>query len=141
MGIAAGGLIKQCILEDPNPAICWDHERTIIFNVQILDANGFRQITGMDPPESPITAATYSKHGLPFYKIFDEKSSVVGDFGELKSIKQLEKAEGTKRKRPVEDEPSYKNPLVVLNPDGSRRPFRAVSELREDLQKLRSVQF
>ena len=90
MGVAPGGLIKQCILEDENPASIWEPDHTICFNVQILNSNVFCQVTGMDPPKTPISAATYAVEGLPFFQIYNETSNVEGDFGELKSVKQID---------------------------------------------------
>lgn len=72
MGVAPGGLIKQCILEDEYSAASWDSAHTITFNVQILNSEVFRQVAGMDPPETPVDAKTYSGLGLPFYKIYNE---------------------------------------------------------------------
>ncbi|MCJ1300904.1 hypothetical protein MMC08_003703 [Hypocenomyce scalaris] len=41
-GIAPGGVIKQCILEDPYVAESWDTDCTITFNFQILKSAMFR---------------------------------------------------------------------------------------------------
>ncbi len=56
LGIAPGGLIKQCVLEDTHPAWIWDTDRQISFNVQILNSELFQQVTGVAPPDTPISA-------------------------------------------------------------------------------------
>ena len=43
MGLAAGGLIRQVIMRDVLPANHWDASRTLVFNVQILNASHFQQ--------------------------------------------------------------------------------------------------
>ncbi|KAL9066439.1 MAG: hypothetical protein Q9161_007578 [Pseudevernia consocians] len=49
------GLIKQCILEDTNPASIWDRDHTACFNVQILNSgNRFSELTGTAPPSTPV---------------------------------------------------------------------------------------
>ena len=146
LGVAAGGLIKQWILPDTNPASIWQRDRTVCFNVQILNSAAFHQITGTNPPESPISAATYASEGLPFFAIYNETSDIKGDFGAVKSVKALDKdkaKDGKKygRDRNDDDELTYKNPIVVLNPEGTQIGFRPVSELEEALSNMNAVRF
>lgn len=146
LGTAAGGLIKQCILEDTNSPSIWQRERTICFNVQVLNSDAFRQVTGMEPPGTPISATTYASQGLPFYKIYNETSNVKGDFGGIKSVKTLDKTKaGTKRGRKQDDEqddePPYKNPVILLSPNDGKVDFPPVSELVKELASMKNVQF
>lgn len=147
LGVAAGGFIKQCILKDTNQADSWQRGRTIRFNVQILNSAVFRQVTGMDPPKTPISAATYASQGLPFFDIYNETSDIKGNFKEAKSIKEVEKmkyANGKKHPRGEgdgDDETTYKNPVVVLDPEGVQTGFRPVSELEEELLSMNAVRF
>ena len=60
LSIAAGGLIKQCIVPDTNPAGIWQRDRSICFNVQILKSTSFRQVTGMDLPDTPVSVKSYA---------------------------------------------------------------------------------
>ena len=87
MGVAPGGLIKQCILSDTNPASIWERDSTICFNVHILNSDMFQQVTGKAPPSTPVSAETYADEGLPFYKIYGETSTIKGDFNSIKSVK------------------------------------------------------
>lgn len=142
MGVAPGGLIKQCILSDTAPASIWEATRTICFNVQILSSEVFAEVTGMDPPKTPITAKDYAEKGLPFYKLYNETSTVKGNFDGIKSVTTLDKAmAGDKRGREEHGEPPYKNPIVLLNPDGLSMRFRPVSELERELASIKAVQF
>lgn len=113
--------------------------------MQILNSEVFRQVTGVEPPETPITAKTYAEHGLPFYKLYNETSAVKGDFKGVKSVKAIDKAKAKasngKRKHAEHDEPSLNNPVVLLNPDGARKKFCPVSELKEELLRMNGVQF
>ena len=144
LGVAPGGLIKQCILEDTNPATIWERDRTVCFNVQILNSDMFRQVTGKPPPSTPVSAKTYRDHGLPFYKIYGEQSTMHGDFDGIKSVKGLDKIKNENGKRgnegdgaakankqakgssvgadeddADEDEQPLENPIILLNSDGS----------------------
>lgn len=109
MGIAAGGLVRQVILGDPHGSTAWDYESTIMFSkssvtfntqpvlmvckdVQLLNALLFRSVTGIAPPPSPVTAATYAAAGLPFFVLPAEvKSGIKGSFSGIKSMIALDR--------------------------------------------------
>ena len=57
MSVAAGGLIKYGIVPDNNPAITWDIDRSIGFNVQILNSDLFHRVAGVNTPNTPVSAA------------------------------------------------------------------------------------
>ena len=132
MGVAAGGLINQSIIEDRHEAISWDKNETILFNVQIVNSEMFRNITGLEPPKSPVSAETYAAAGRPFFKLYEEVSTVSGGFGEVKSIAELneEKDGGQAEEKP------HDFPLILTNPEGPEAPFRSVSELEESVRKM-----
>jgi hypothetical protein len=145
MGIAPGGLIKQCIIGDKHPSSAWDSERTVMFNVQILNSELFHAVTGKSPPKSPISAKTYAQHGLPFYKIYEEKSSIMGNFQNLKSITELDDIKDKSGTRNEEHEQhgetTSNNPIVLLNPEGFPMKFRHVSELERNLSRMKYANF
>ncbi|KAI4199039.1 MAG: hypothetical protein LQ350_004861 [Teloschistes chrysophthalmus] len=145
LGVAAGGLIKQCIINDTYEADTWDRHSTIRFNVQILNSAVFRQVTGMAPPSTPISAATYASQGLPFFDIYNETSDIQGDFKDVKSVKQIDKVKSVAGKKhgreDDDDEPSYKNPIVILDSKGGNIGFRPFSELEKELANMNAVQF
>lgn len=97
MGIAAGGNIRQAIVEDrtwdlelPNGPECWDTTKTKVFNVQILNTVHFRQVTGIAAPKPPVSAQTYAAMGLPFFSMYEEPTDVSGDFGSVRSVAQID---------------------------------------------------
>jgi hypothetical protein len=139
MGIAAGGLIKQTIVNDNNNPTIWDTGNGTIFNVQILNSAAFEAITGKAPPKTPVTARTYAAHGYPYYDIYDEKpSGIKGDFSGVQSVAEkdlqgvpaLEKAKAVAEV--IED---TNNPLVLLDQAGGYTGFRPVKVMEEELIK------
>jgi hypothetical protein len=94
MSLGAGGFIKQVIHRDEWSYDYWDRDKTILFNLQLLDATFFKHILGIDPPETPITAITYAEHGYPFYKLYEQPSGIFRDF-HLKSVGALDKEFGS----------------------------------------------
>ena len=139
MGIAAGGLIKQTIIKDTHDPTIWEPSCGTIFNVQILNSASFRQVTGMDAPTTPVTAATYAQHGYPYYDLWDEKSSgIAGNFDGVKSVneKDLEGAPTLQKAQAVaETIKSTNNAVISLDADGQRIGFRPVPQMEEEVRK------
>lgn len=133
MAIAPAGLINQAIVRDPIDAAVWDKENTIMFNVQLLNASVFQGLLGLPAPTTPITPALYSLYGFPFFKMYEEKSSIKGTFPGIKSVAELDKAKGKKRSQ--HDDPTLAFPIVILD-TSEKRPFFAVSEMAQMLKQI-----
>jgi ubiquitin len=90
MGIAAGGIIEQVIHEDPG-TIKWDATQTKTFNIQILNSAEFKVVTDKKA-EKPHDWSEMKAFGLglPFFKLFEEPSTVSGEFTAVKSINQID---------------------------------------------------
>lgn len=121
------------------------------FNIQLLNASFFEQVTGLPPPETPVNAEIYAAAGLPFFDMYEEQSNVSGDFDKVKSIGQIDKTkDNTIKPRLVaidsplrQAPPSYKNlktmvddPDGLLDPVGPLREFRTVTDLRSDVERM-----
>ncbi|MDX6645184.1 MAG: hypothetical protein QOK40_911 [Miltoncostaeaceae bacterium] len=72
MGIAAGGRMRQEIHPDPHGLDTWDPTRTGRVYVHIVNSMAFRDITGLEPPATPVSARAYTEHGLPWFDLYDE---------------------------------------------------------------------
>jgi hypothetical protein len=97
LSIGAGGTIEQDIEEDTNNPRIWDTANSKLLSIHILNSADFEEVTGMLPPETPVTADVYAKLGLPFYELYTEKpkpSKVGGGtvFGALKTLSQIDAA-------------------------------------------------
>lgn len=107
MGIAAGGHIKQQILEDEYGADSWDSKAYRDIVIHIVNSAVFEEITGGPPPETPITMAQYQRYNIPWYSNYDEKAATVGAIGILRrilSVGQIDKQRG--RNVEVDTEPA-----------------------------------
>ncbi|OQO11829.1 hypothetical protein B0A48_03556 [Cryoendolithus antarcticus] len=140
MSVAAGGLIKQSIRLDKHDPKIWEPESGIILSFSILNSEAFKTVTGEEPPETPITAATYAKYGLPYYSLLDETpSGIYGNFSEIASVATKD-GTGTqteeKTQAAVEVAKSTKNPVVSLDADGQRVGFRPVSKMKEEVREM-----
>jgi predicted RNA-binding protein with RPS1 domain len=91
LGIAAGGRMKQQITKDPYGAEFWDQENTSRIFVHIVNSTMFQQITGRRPPETPISAQTYTQHRYPWYDMYNEDGvAPTGAFNNIKSVRDID---------------------------------------------------
>jgi hypothetical protein len=97
MGLGAGGKMRQSIYPDSHGVATWDEERTGRVYVHIVNSEMYKQITGQSPPDSPISAQTYSEMGYPWFDLFDEHLGDVAKsevFDGVKSIAEMDKEKG-----------------------------------------------
>jgi hypothetical protein len=143
MSLGAGGFIEQVIHRDEWSYDCWDRDKTILFNLQLLDATCFKHIVGIDPPDTPITAVTYAEHGYPFYKLYEQPSGIFRDF-HLKSVGALDKKLGSNFTDhqeeqnlafPSEDITEYRCSAVTLNTVDTKTEFIPIQELEIRFKK------
>ena len=65
--------------------------------VHIANSLTFREITGEEPPHTPVSAKMYTECGYPWFKLYDEEEHDVtpGEkFKKVKSIKEMDKKKG-----------------------------------------------
>lgn len=97
MGIAAGGSIKQQIQKDTYGVDTWCIERKRSVTIHLVNSLAYRAITGIDPPQSPITAVEYQRAKIPWYSHYDETAPVVKPpsiFKRILGVTGIEKKRG-----------------------------------------------
>ena len=77
MGLGAGGAVKQKIYPDVYGIDVWDQANYGSLTVHILNSAQYQIVTGEDPPPTPIDAATYTRHNLPWFELYDEEKQHV----------------------------------------------------------------
>ena len=110
MGLAAGGKMKQEIYPDSYGVDTWDEENFGRIYVHIVNSMMYRQITGMEPPPTPVTAKMYTQYGLPWFDLYDEGKGDVAPskkLSKVKSVKEMDKKNGL---TPQQDDTSVKIP-------------------------------
>lgn len=90
MGLGAGGQMEQEIYPDEYGVDVWDQRRSARVFVHIANSMAWREITGEEPPPTPVSAATYAEHGLPWFSLYDEGR------GDLAPSKRLERVASVK---------------------------------------------
>ena len=86
MGIAAGGRMKQRIYPDPHGLPTWDQTMRGGLFIHLVNSDVFKQLTGDEPPPTPISAKTYTDYGLPWFDLYDENA---GDLPASKRLAQV----------------------------------------------------
>lgn len=89
MGLAPGGKMRQKIYPDSYGIDTWDEEKFEHISVRILNSKQFRQVTGLAPPVTPVTAKTYTKYGLPWFDLYDEAYGDVAGAEKLARVKSV----------------------------------------------------
>ena len=96
MGIAAGGKMKQKIYADSYGIDTWDKSNYGRVYVHIVNSMMYREITGLEPPATPVTAETYAKQNLPWFDVYDETMSDIAPSPELSQVKTIQEIDAEK---------------------------------------------
>ncbi len=89
MGLAPGGRMKQEIYRDKYRKSEWELEQTSRCFVHIANSLVWRQITGMNPPTVPPTAAEYTRAGLPWFTWYDDQNAPLEGSKTLAGMKSV----------------------------------------------------
>jgi hypothetical protein len=107
--------MKQSIYPDPHGVDTWDEARTSRVFVHIVNSVMWREITGEEPPASPITARDYAAHGLPWFELYDERKGALGATPALTHVKSVKEIDAEKSAIPLQDdEPVNGGPIAKL---------------------------
>ena len=99
MGLGAGGTMRQKIYPDPHGVSTWDMGNYGSVFVHLLNSTQYRNITGQNPPTSPISVKSYAETGLPWFDLYDEdKGDIIGG-KPLTTIKSIQEKEAKKDRR------------------------------------------
>jgi len=123
MGIAAGGKMKQKIYADPHGVDTWDESNYNRVYVHIVNSMMYREITGLPPPATPVTAETYAQHNLPWFDVYDETMLDIAPSPELSQVKSIKEMDAEKGFTAQQDDDSVdlsqsdKIQYFIDNPD------------------------
>lgn len=106
MGLGAGGRMKQKIYPDPYGIETWDTSRSARVFVHIVNTELWREITGERPPETPVTAREYARHGLPWFDLYDETAPTLAGTRTLKKVQSVREIDAGKTTVPLQDDGS-----------------------------------
>lgn len=76
-GLAGGGAPEPKFYPDPHGIDTWDDENYGRVFVHLVNSAMWREITGEEPPPTPVTAKSYSDAGYPWSRLYDEEKADV----------------------------------------------------------------
>jgi len=121
MGLGAGGVMKQKIYPDPHGIDVWDQNNYGRVVVHIVNSAQFFELTGMEPPPTPIDAKIYTEYGLPWFDLYDETRGDVTPSERLAEVKTIAERDA-ERGEPTGDKASFdvsESQIMKLRPDDS----------------------
>lgn len=104
MGLAAGGRMKQKIYPDPYGVSVWNPDHSARVFVHIVNSELWREITGEEPPATPVTARTYALHHLPWFDLYDEAVPTLSPSPVLSKVKSIKELDEQKFGQPLQDD-------------------------------------
>jgi hypothetical protein len=108
MGLGMGGKMTQVVNHDPYGFEVWNQEDYKLVNIWIVNSMMFREITGQEPPSTPVSAQAYSQHGYPWFTLYDEKMPDLKPGKPLKGVKSVKEMDKAKGFGPQQDDSSIK---------------------------------
>lgn len=115
LGVAAGGTARQRIYPDPYGLETWDQEAFGVAFLWLVNSRQYQVITGEPGPPTPITARTYTEHGLPWFQLYDEDRGDLAPAGRLGRVQSLREREAGRGAGPdPDDEPVAVDPDQVI---------------------------
>ncbi|MFH1810187.1 MAG: hypothetical protein ABIJ09_15685 [Pseudomonadota bacterium] len=109
MGLAAGGRMTQKIYPDPHGVETWDPHNSARIFVHIVNSERWREITGEEPPATPVTARSYSTYGLPWFDLYDEGAPTLKASPTLATVHSIKCLDHQKFGQALQDD----DPVVV----------------------------
>jgi hypothetical protein len=88
----------------------WDHDNFGRVFVHIVNSMAFREITGREPPPTPVTAKMYTDCGLPWFDLYDETKGDLAASEKLKKVKTVKEMDQEKGFKPQQDDGSIDVP-------------------------------
>lgn len=119
MGLGAGGRIEQKLYPDPYGRETWKTRPDARLFVHIVNSQHYQEITGQRPPDSPVSAATYTEYGYPWFALYDEAKGDVGVSETLTGVKTVSELDAEHGFTGQQDDTSVKvpeNQIIVAKP-------------------------
>jgi len=99
LGLAPGGTMAQQVFDDPYGLKDWEEKDGSRCFIHLTNSMAWRAVTGESPPTVPLTAADYTRHGMPWFDHYrDDLPAAAGTSKTraLKGVVELEKEKGVK---------------------------------------------
>jgi hypothetical protein len=89
MGLGAGGEMKQKIYPDSYGIDVWDQDNYGRVAIHIINSAQFLELTGIQPPPTPVDTKSYTEYGLPWFDLYDEFKEDISPSEHLTGVKTI----------------------------------------------------
>jgi hypothetical protein len=83
--------------------------------VHIVNSQQFRELTGEEPPPTPVSAQTYAEHGLPWFELYDERRGDIPAAERLARVATVKDTDVTRGLSPGPEETSVDVDEAVIH--------------------------
>ncbi len=122
MGLGAGGRMRQKLYPDPYGIDTWDQEHPGSVFIHIVNSEQYREVTGHEPPPTPVDTTTYIRHGLPWIDLYDESEGDIPASAQLTGIKTIRDVDEEKGISPGEENTSVEHDHLKIERLRHRAP-------------------
>ena len=96
--------MRQKIYPDPHGLDTWSPASAARVFVHIVNSELWREITGEQPPTTPVTARAYADAGLPWFDLYDEGLAALDGTSTLSQVKSVKQLDANKSTLPLQDD-------------------------------------
>jgi hypothetical protein len=124
MGLAAGGQMQQKIYPDAYGLDVWDLDNHASLHVHIVNSEQYRDLTGKEPPPTPINAKTYSDAGFPWFALYDEDKESLAANKRLSDVRSVREIDAEMGRATKDDDRTVKvdlNQIKKIDPQRDRQ--------------------
>ncbi|MGI8595475.1 MAG: hypothetical protein ACR2ML_14130 [Solirubrobacteraceae bacterium] len=89
LGVGAGGRLRQKIYPDPYGVATWEPASAVALFVHLVNSEQYQALTGREAPPSPVSAALYTEHGLPWFDLYEETAQDVSSSERLAEVEPM----------------------------------------------------
>jgi hypothetical protein len=142
MGLGMGGKMTQVVNQDPYGIAMWNQEDYRLVNIWMVNSMMFREITGEEPPLTPVSAQAYSEHGYKWFSLYDEKMPDLEPGKKLEKVKSVKEMDIQKGFGPQQDDSSiHLKPEQIVHiprPVGKKEDRRDQNKHKKSKTKKRA---
>ncbi|MFZ4595779.1 MAG: hypothetical protein ACOYOF_16080 [Verrucomicrobiaceae bacterium] len=113
MGLGAGGRMRQQIYADPFSSEDWETSQTSRCFVHLCNALVWREMTGENPPQTPVTAKEYERARLPWFDFYRDDLAILEGSKALASVLSVATIAKIKEGQPMLGNDSVAIPSVI----------------------------
>ncbi len=114
LGLGAGGRMRQQIYPDPYGIDTWDLTNYGSVFVYLVNSSQYRELTGLAPPPTPISAQTYTDAGLPWFDLYDETRGDLAPGEKLAGVESIQEQATERGLAETEADPSVDVPETQI---------------------------